>query len=280
MTSWPDWPGRSTPCWRPSTASRRQQAQLISDAGHELRTPLTSLRTNIEVLLRVRDLPEPDRADLLADVHAQLEEMTILVGDLVELAREDEGQSEPIEVRFDPIVDHAIERARRRVRRRHLRSASHRRFHQGPAGPARAGGPQRPRQRRQMEPPRRHRSGVVCDATGAGRWTCSIKAPASPPTTCLTCSNASTGRKRPGRCRVRAWVWPSSSGSSPTTAVASVCHAHQAAAPWCIWSCRSSRSRNPASTAWPPQHRRQPRRHRRRSRSRVTTDRSRWSTPR
>jgi two-component system sensor histidine kinase MprB len=96
-------------------ASRRQQAQLISDAGHELRTPLTSLRTNIEVLLRVRDLPEPDRADLLADVHAQLEEMTILVGDLVELAREDEGQSEPIEVRFDPIVDHAIERARRRA---------------------------------------------------------------------------------------------------------------------------------------------------------------------
>jgi two-component system sensor histidine kinase MprB len=96
-------------------ASRRQQAQLISDAGHELRTPLTSLRTNIEVLLRVKDLPEPDRADLLADVHAQLEEMTILVGDLVELAREDEGQSEPIEVRFDPIVEHAVERARRRA---------------------------------------------------------------------------------------------------------------------------------------------------------------------
>jgi two-component system sensor histidine kinase MprB len=96
-------------------ASRRQQAQLISDAGHELRTPLTSLRTNIEVLLRVKDLPEQDRAELLDDVHAQLEEMTILVGDLVELAREDEGQTEPIEVRFDPIVEHAVERARRRA---------------------------------------------------------------------------------------------------------------------------------------------------------------------
>ena len=100
---------------RALAASRQQQAQLISDAGHELRTPLTSLRTNIEVLLRVKDLPDADRAELLADVHAQLEEMTTLVGDVVELAREDEAQSEPIEVRFDPIVDQAVERARRRA---------------------------------------------------------------------------------------------------------------------------------------------------------------------
>jgi two-component system sensor histidine kinase MprB len=96
-------------------ASRQQQAQLISDAGHELRTPLTSLRTNIEVLLRVKDLPATDRAELLRDVNAQLEEMTTLVGDVVELAREDEGQAEPIEVRLDAIVDRAIERARRRA---------------------------------------------------------------------------------------------------------------------------------------------------------------------
>ncbi len=100
---------------RALAASRQQQAQLISDAGHELRTPLTSLRTNIEVLLRIKDLPEADRAELLADVHAQLEEMTTLVGDVVELAREDEAQTEPIEVRFDPIVERAVERVRRRA---------------------------------------------------------------------------------------------------------------------------------------------------------------------
>jgi two-component system, OmpR family, sensor histidine kinase MprB len=100
---------------RALAASRQQQAQLISDAGHELRTPLTSLRTNIEVLLRVKDLPAIDRADLLSDVQAQLEEMTTLVGDVVELAREDEGQAEPIEVRFDSIVERAVERARRRA---------------------------------------------------------------------------------------------------------------------------------------------------------------------
>jgi two-component system sensor histidine kinase MprB len=96
-------------------ASRQQQAQLISDAGHELRTPLTSLRTNFEVLMRQPNLSELDRAELVADVQGQLEELTTLIGDVVELAREDERRIEPIEVRFDAIVEHATERARRRA---------------------------------------------------------------------------------------------------------------------------------------------------------------------
>ena len=145
---------------RALAASRQQQAQLISDAGHELRTPLTSLRTNIEVLLRVRDLPEEDRAELLADVHAQLEEMTTLVGDVVELAREDESQAEPIEVRFDPDrrtcggagpTAGPIGRLRRR---------GDARFDPGPSGPAGAGRAQRPRQRGQVEPAGRHHPGA------------------------------------------------------------------------------------------------------------------------
>jgi two-component system sensor histidine kinase MprB len=96
-------------------ASRHQQAQLVSDAGHELRTPLTSLRTNIEVLMRVQDLPDSDRADLLSDVKAQLEELTTLIGDVVELARQDERQPEPTEVRLDEIVRRAVDRAQRRA---------------------------------------------------------------------------------------------------------------------------------------------------------------------
>jgi len=95
--------------------SRRQQARLVSDAGHELRTPLTSLRTNIEVLMRVRDLPEQDRTELLADVTAQLEELTTLIEDLVDLARVDEQAREPEEVRLDVVVERALERARRRA---------------------------------------------------------------------------------------------------------------------------------------------------------------------
>lgn len=96
-------------------ASRQQQAQLVADAGHELRTPLTSLRTNIEVLMRTPDLPTADRDQLLGDVKAQLEELTTLVGDLVDLAREDEQEPEPVDVRFDDVVVHAVERAKRRA---------------------------------------------------------------------------------------------------------------------------------------------------------------------
>ncbi|MGH9076288.1 MAG: sensor histidine kinase [Acidimicrobiales bacterium] len=94
--------------------SRHQQAQLVADAGHELRTPLTSLRTNVEVLMRMPGLPAADRDALLTDVGAQLEELTTLVGDLVELAREDEQDPDPIDVSFDQIVNRAVERAQRR----------------------------------------------------------------------------------------------------------------------------------------------------------------------
>jgi two-component system sensor histidine kinase MprB len=95
--------------------SRRQQAQLVADAGHELRTPLTSLRPNIEVLLRVHDLPEADRAALFGDITGQLSELTTLVGDLVELARDDEQRPEPEDVRLDLVVEDAVDRARRRA---------------------------------------------------------------------------------------------------------------------------------------------------------------------
>jgi two-component system sensor histidine kinase MprB len=95
-------------------SSRQQQAQLVSDAGHELRTPLTSLRTNIEVLVKVPDLPSDDRSGLLADVQSQVEELTTLVGDLVELGRHDENESERTEVGLHLIVERALDRARRR----------------------------------------------------------------------------------------------------------------------------------------------------------------------
>jgi two-component system sensor histidine kinase MprB len=95
--------------------SRRQQAQLVADAGHELRTPLTSLRTNIEVLLRMHDLPDADRAALFGDITGQLTELTTLVGDLVELARDEEQRPEPSDVRLDLVVEDAVGRARRRA---------------------------------------------------------------------------------------------------------------------------------------------------------------------
>jgi two-component system sensor histidine kinase MprB len=101
-------------------ASREQQRRLVADAGHELRTPLTSMRTNLELLAAASvpgapQLPESDRAEILEDVQAQVAELSTLVGDLVELARDDAPTvvHEPVE--FADVVSRALERARRRA---------------------------------------------------------------------------------------------------------------------------------------------------------------------
>src|SRR5581483_2602836 len=71
----------------------RRQRRLVQDASHELRTPLTSLRTNIELLAtRGADLDSDDREQLLKDVVEQLGEMTVLIGELTELARGEEQE--------------------------------------------------------------------------------------------------------------------------------------------------------------------------------------------
>lgn len=94
--------------------SQKAQKQLVADASHELRTPLTSLRTNLEVLARGGPPDPDDRERLRADLVAQLEELTLLVGDLVELARDEEPDEPGIEdVRLDRLVATAVERARR-----------------------------------------------------------------------------------------------------------------------------------------------------------------------
>jgi two-component system sensor histidine kinase MprB len=93
--------------------STRAQRQLVADASHELRTPLTSLRTNIEVLAREDELPAGERDRLLTDVVEQLGEMTTLIAELIELARGEQLQEEPEDVRLDLVAADAIERTRR-----------------------------------------------------------------------------------------------------------------------------------------------------------------------
>jgi two-component system sensor histidine kinase MprB len=93
--------------------STRAQRQLVADASHELRTPLTSLRTNIEVLVGNRTLPDGERSRLLSDVVEQLGEMTTLISELIELARAEQQTVEPEDLRLDLLAADAIERARR-----------------------------------------------------------------------------------------------------------------------------------------------------------------------
>ena len=99
--------------------SRERQARLVTDAGHELRTPLTSLRTNVELLMAAMApgaprLPDGEMTELQADVIAQIEELSTLVGDLVDLTRDDAGVTVREKVDLPDVVDRALERVRRR----------------------------------------------------------------------------------------------------------------------------------------------------------------------
>jgi two-component system sensor histidine kinase MprB len=90
------------------------QRNLVADASHELRTPLTSIRTNVELLARGGRMPTVERRRMLADVVAQLEELSALVNDLVEVARDGAQPDELEDVRLDEVVAGAVKRVRRR----------------------------------------------------------------------------------------------------------------------------------------------------------------------
>ena len=97
-------------------ASVHAQRHLVADASHELRTPVTSLRTNIEILQQQgRDIDPEDQERLLADVVEQIEELTLLINDLIDLARGEEPRADAEEVRLDTLVAEVVERARRRA---------------------------------------------------------------------------------------------------------------------------------------------------------------------
>lgn len=100
--------------------SQERQRRLVADAGHELRTPLTSLRTNLELLIAANQpgvpaLSDADRAEIQADLRAQIDELSTLVGDVVELARDDPPGNCAERLDLCEVVERTLERARRRT---------------------------------------------------------------------------------------------------------------------------------------------------------------------
>ena len=82
-------------------ASETRVRQFVADASHELRTPLTAIRGYAELTRRGRDAVPPDIAHALGRVESESARMTMLVDDLLLLARLDSGRPldrEPIEL--------------------------------------------------------------------------------------------------------------------------------------------------------------------------------------
>ncbi|WP_327071073.1 HAMP domain-containing histidine kinase [Kitasatospora sp. NBC_01250] len=88
------------------------QRRLVADASHELRTPLTALRTNAELLARTDRLTPAQRDRAAAGLNRQLREVTSMVNDLIELARDEEPQPLLERVRPAALVEHCVAAAR------------------------------------------------------------------------------------------------------------------------------------------------------------------------
>jgi two-component system sensor histidine kinase MprB len=90
------------------------QRRLVADASHELRTPLTAARTNVD-LLREGKLPADEARHAMDEAAVELEALTRLVSDLVELARGEERKLRLEEVHLDDLVASTVERAQARA---------------------------------------------------------------------------------------------------------------------------------------------------------------------
>jgi two-component system, OmpR family, sensor histidine kinase MprB len=201
------------------SASRDRQRRLVADAGHELRTPLTSLRTNLELLLQADEsggLDAAARAELLDDVRAQIEEMSNLVGDLVELARDEPLTPVVEQVDLAEIVESAVSRVRRRGPTLNFVVDTEPWWVTGEAG--------------SLE------RAVINLLDNAVRG--------SPPPTATRSSTGSTGPRSRGRCPVPASACPSSARSPSGTPARCGSTSRTAAAPG--WSCSS-----PGLRWWP-----------------------------
>lgn len=94
--------------------SVQAQRNLVADASHELRTPIATLRANLQLMREESRLSQEDRDALREDMISELDELTGLVGDVVELARGSKPSGALGDVRVDAIVEDLAERTRRR----------------------------------------------------------------------------------------------------------------------------------------------------------------------
>ncbi len=95
------------------------QKRFVADASHELRSPLTSIRANAGFLLDRPDASRRDRVDATSDISQEADRMSVLIDDLLTLARADIRKDDRSD--FAPVDLVAIARSiERRARNLHV----------------------------------------------------------------------------------------------------------------------------------------------------------------
>jgi two-component system OmpR family sensor kinase len=95
-----------------TAASEQRLRRFVADASHELRTPLSAVRAYAELFSRGADRRPEDLARSMSGIKRESERMSVLVDDLLLLARLDEGrplEREPVEL--DEVVGEAVDTA-------------------------------------------------------------------------------------------------------------------------------------------------------------------------
>jgi two-component system OmpR family sensor kinase len=91
-------------------ASERRLRRFVADASHELRTPLAAVRAYAELFDRGADRNPADLERAMSGITRESERMSLLVDDLLLLARLDEGRPLDRElVELDEVVRDAVE---------------------------------------------------------------------------------------------------------------------------------------------------------------------------
>lgn len=90
----------------------QQKDEFIGIVSHELKTPVTSVKAYTQILLRrFRKAGDEPSAQLLERLESQLDKLTGLIGDLLDITKIDSGQLRFHDERFpiDPLVEETIE---------------------------------------------------------------------------------------------------------------------------------------------------------------------------
>ena len=105
--------GQIESAFRAREASERKLRRFVADASHELRTPLAAVRAYAELFTRGAADRPADLERSMRGITRESERMSLLVDDLLLLARLDEGrplEREPVDLRA--VVAEAVETAR------------------------------------------------------------------------------------------------------------------------------------------------------------------------
>ena len=96
--------------FRAQEASERRLRRFVADASHELRTPLAAVRAYAELFERGASARPADLERSMSGISRESERMSVLVDDLLLLARLDDGRPlERVPVELDDVVGEAVE---------------------------------------------------------------------------------------------------------------------------------------------------------------------------